>query len=36
MAADLPYRPCVGVVLINDAGRIFAGQRKDSTSGWRA
>jgi putative (di)nucleoside polyphosphate hydrolase len=32
MAADLPYRPCVGVVLINDAGRIFAGQRKDSTS----
>ena len=32
MAADLPYRPCVGVVLINDAGRIFAGQRKDSAS----
>lgn len=28
----LPYRPCVGVVLINEAGRIFAGQRKDSTS----
>ena len=32
MSSDLPYRPCVGVVLINDAGRIFAGQRKDSTS----
>ena len=32
MTTDLPYRPCVGVVLINDAGRIFAGQRKDSAS----
>ncbi len=28
---DLPYRPCVGVVLINSAGLIFAGQRLDST-----
>lgn len=27
----LPYRPCVGVVLINPQGRIFAGQRLDST-----
>ena len=27
---DLPYRPCVGVVLINAEGRIFAGQRLDS------
>ncbi len=26
----LPYRPCVGVVLINREGRIFAGQRIDS------
>lgn len=32
MSGELPYRPCVGVVLINDDGRIFAGQRKDSTS----
>lgn len=30
MAQDLPYRPCVGVVLINAAGLIFAGQRLDS------
>lgn len=30
--SDLPYRPCVGVVLINAAGRIFAGQRLDSDS----
>ncbi len=26
----LPYRPCVGVVLINPKGEIFAGQRLDS------
>lgn len=26
----LPYRPCVGVVLMNGEGRIFAGQRKDT------
>ena len=30
-AEDLPWRPCVGVMLINDAGRIFAGQRLDAT-----
>lgn len=28
--SDLPYRPCVGVVLINNEGKIFAGQRIDS------
>lgn len=27
---SLPYRPCVGVVLINAAGLIFAGQRLDN------
>lgn len=27
---DLPYRPCVGVMLVNGDGLIFAGQRKDS------
>jgi putative (di)nucleoside polyphosphate hydrolase len=31
-AEGLPYRPCVGVVLINSAGLIFAGQRLDSDS----
>lgn len=33
MAIDpetLPYRPCVGVVLINSDGRIWAGQRIDN------
>ena len=28
--ANLPYRPCVGVVLINAEGLIFAGQRLDN------
>jgi putative (di)nucleoside polyphosphate hydrolase len=27
--SDLPYRPCVGVTLINPAGLIFAGRRLD-------
>ncbi|WP_240335463.1 RNA pyrophosphohydrolase [Pseudotabrizicola algicola] len=30
--ATLPYRPCVGVVLINADGRIWTGQRLDSPS----
>ena len=25
----LPYRPCVGLVILDSAGRIFAGQRVD-------
>lgn len=29
---DLPYRPCVGVCLINAQGLIFAGLRRDSTT----
>jgi putative (di)nucleoside polyphosphate hydrolase len=29
---SLPYRPCVGVMLINAEGLIFAGQRKDSSA----
>lgn len=28
--ARLPYRPCVGVVLVNPAGLVFAGQRLDN------
>ena len=27
--SELPYRPCVGIVLINAEGKIFAGQRID-------
>jgi len=25
-----PYRPCVGIMLVNDEGKIFAGQRIDN------
>lgn len=27
----LPYRPCAGVMLVNRGGRVFVGQRLDST-----
>ncbi len=34
--AALPYRPCVGVMLINAQGQIFAGQRIDAaTPAWQ-
>lgn len=34
--SDKPYRPCVGVVLINAQGHIFAGQRADwSEPAWQ-
>ena len=32
----LPYRPCVGVMLINPAGLIWAGQRIDAQPGTAA
>lgn len=28
----LPYRPCVGIMLMNEAGRIFVGRRKDTAA----
>lgn len=33
MAKDLPYRPCVGVALVNIAGKAFIGHRKRKRSG---
>jgi putative (di)nucleoside polyphosphate hydrolase len=30
--AALPYRPCAGVMLANRTGRVFVGQRLDSSS----
>ena len=34
--ANLPYRPCVGVMLINAQGKIFAAQRLDaSIAAWQ-
>jgi putative (di)nucleoside polyphosphate hydrolase len=33
---DLPYRPCVGVMLINGDGLVFVGRRIDQTvEGWQ-
>ena len=31
--AALPYRPCVGVMLVNAHGRVFVGQRIDTKEG---
>ncbi|WP_372885218.1 RNA pyrophosphohydrolase [Shimia sp.] len=34
--AQLPYRPCVGVMLVNREGRVFVGQRIDNpTDAWQ-
>ncbi|WP_375380873.1 RNA pyrophosphohydrolase [uncultured Sphingomonas sp.] len=34
--AALPYRPCAGILLVNRAGRVFVGQRIDTTqAGWQ-
>ena len=29
--ATLPYRPCAGIMLVDRAGRVFVGQRIDTT-----
>ena len=30
---DLPYRPCVGVMLVNEEGKVFVGKRIDNKEG---
>ncbi len=35
MTQDLPYRPCVGVVLANAHGFIFTGERIDTPGAWQ-
>lgn len=33
---DLPYRPCVGIMLLNRDGQVFVGRRIDQTvEGWQ-
>jgi putative (di)nucleoside polyphosphate hydrolase len=33
---DLPYRPCVGIMLLNHEGSVFVGRRIDQTvEGWQ-
>jgi putative (di)nucleoside polyphosphate hydrolase len=34
--SDLPYRPCVGIMLFNKDGKVFVGKRIDqSVEGWQ-
>ena len=35
MTKDLPYRPCVGIVLTDGNGRIFTGERIDTPGAWQ-
>jgi putative (di)nucleoside polyphosphate hydrolase len=35
MNTDLPYRPCVGVVLANKHGLVFTGERADTPGAWQ-
>jgi putative (di)nucleoside polyphosphate hydrolase len=36
MSSDLPYRPCVGIMLFNRDGKVFVGKRIDQTvEGWQ-
>ena len=36
MTFDLPYRPCVGIMLFNQDGKVFVGKRIDqSVEGWQ-
>ena len=34
-ANTLPYRPCAGIMLINDQGQIFVGERIDMPGAWQ-
>ena len=34
-SGSLPYRPCVGVVLINAEGAVFAGERVGMQGAWQ-
>ncbi|HYE50420.1 MAG TPA: RNA pyrophosphohydrolase, partial [Azospirillaceae bacterium] len=31
----LPYRPCVGIMLLNGQGHVFVGRRKDTPDAWQ-
>lgn len=33
--AHLPYRPCVGITLFNQAGQVFVGERIDYPGAWQ-
>ncbi len=33
--ARLPYRPCVGILLLNRAGQVFVAERRDTPGAWQ-
>lgn len=33
--SKLPYRPCVGIMILNTQGEVFVGERIDTTSAWQ-
>jgi putative (di)nucleoside polyphosphate hydrolase len=35
MSSGLPYRPCVGLCLFNNNGKVFIGERLDSPGAWQ-
>jgi putative (di)nucleoside polyphosphate hydrolase len=35
MSSELPYRPCVGIVLFNPKGSVFVGERIDNPGSWQ-
>lgn len=32
---DLPYRPCVGIILLNEKNLVFVGERIDTPGAWQ-
>ncbi|HYG89831.1 MAG TPA: RNA pyrophosphohydrolase [Azospirillum sp.] len=32
---SLPYRPCVGIMLLNGKGQVFVARRRDSLDAWQ-
>ncbi len=32
---NLPYRPCVGIALFNNEGKVFVGERIDTPEAWQ-
>ncbi len=32
---DLPYRPCIGIVLFNNESKVFVGERIDTPGNWQ-
>ena len=33
--SNLPFRPCVGIALFNDEGKVFVGERIDTPGAWQ-